>query len=535
MQFFTALLLCCFVYVAQAQAQSQTDASPKNWLEANASEQAKAIAQGKLTSQQLVFAYLNRIDSLDPRINSILRLNSEAMKVAAQRDLDVKNGKPLGPLHGVPVLLKDNIETKDMPTTAGAMALVNNDTGRDSPLVAGLREAGAIILGKTNLSEWANFRSEDSISGWSAVGGLTRNPHNLARTACGSSSGSGAAMAANLASLTVGTETNGSIICPASFNGVVGYKPTVGLIPQTYIVPISSSQDTAGPITATVSDAGLMASVMADKKVAAEHNVNLSQLSSLNGEPEGKLKGKRIGVVRFSPSRVDGVNEAYEQALDTLKAQGAVLIDINEFSMPDEFWDKSYYVLLSEFKTTLNTYLTDSPAQLPVRSLKALIAFNQNDDREMQLFDQSIFIKSEETNGASGEAYQSAVAFVQNATRKDGIDKLLADNEVDILVAPSNNPAFLIDAVYGDHAPKGFTGIGYMAAIAGYPHVSVPMGAEKGLPLGLSFISSAWQDEVVLSAANAFEKAHQFALKPQFYPSRAQSPDMEAVFESLNP
>ncbi len=510
-------------------ASAQNAPDTREWVDASASEQASAIADGKLTSQQLVFAYLSRIDSLDPQINSILRLNGDAMKEAAARDAAIKKGQPLGPLHGVPVLLKDNIETSDMPTTAGAMALVNNDTGRDSPLVAGLREAGAIILGKTNLSEWANFRSEDSVSGWSAVGGLTRNPHNLSRTACGSSSGSGAAMAAHLASMTVGTETNGSIICPASFNGVVGYKPTIGLIPQTYIVPISSSQDTAGPITATVADAGLMASVMVDKKVASEHDVNLSRFSSLDGD----LKGKRIGVVRFSPSRVEGVNQAYEQALKTLEAQGADLVDINEFSVPDAFWDKSYYVLLAEFKTTLNEYLKDSPADLPIRSLKALIEFNKSDDRELKLFDQSIFDKSLETVGAEGEKYQEAVAFVQQATRENGIDKLLAAHKVDMLIAPSNNPAFLIDAVYGDHAPKGFTGVGYMAAIAGYPHVSVPMGEVKGLPVGLSFIASAWQDEIVLNAAKGFETAHGFSVKPEFYSSRAQSPDVEAVFSAL--
>ncbi|MDC8829401.1 amidase [Alteromonas gilva] len=497
------------------------------WLDMPAVQQAAAIKNGQISAEELVAGYLARIDALDnqgPNINSILRLNPDAMSDARARDAAIARGEPLGPLHGIPVLLKDNIETNDMPTTAGSLALLNNDTLRDSPLVAQLRAAGAIILGKTNLSEWANFRSEDSISGWSAVGGLTRNPHILSRTACGSSSGSGAAMAAGFASLAVGTETNGSVICPSSMNGIVGFKPTVGLIPRTHIVPISVTQDTAGPMTRSVKDAALMTSVMAttdpsDKATQSASRPSAQTLAALDGD----ISGLKIGVMRDSQGQDQAIIDAFNDSLAKLTAQGAELVDIESLSLPDDFGKHSYFVLLAEFKSTLNEYLESSPAPLAVRSLQALIDFNAASERELQLFDQSIFAKSQATDGLQDEEYATALQTVRTATRDNGIDKLLKEYDVDVLVAPTNNPAFIIDSVYGDHAPAGFIGIGYLAAIAGYPHITVPMTSVRDLPVGFSIVGGQWQDARVLNVGYAFEKSNKFIKKPGFYPTRFEA------------
>lgn len=496
----------------------------EQWLETPAAQQAEAIKNGQISAEDLVTGYLARIDALDkkgPNINSILLLNPDALNAARVRDAAVASGEPLGPLHGIPVLLKDNIETKDMPTTAGSLALLNNDTLRDSPLVAQLRGAGAIILGKTNLSEWANFRSEDSISGWSAVGGLTRNPHILSRTACGSSSGSGAAIAAGLASLAVGTETNGSVICPSSMNGIVGFKPTVGLIPRTHIVPISVTQDTAGPMTRSVKDAALMASVMAttdagDKATQSDSRPAAQALVELNGD----IRGLKVGVMRDSQGEDQAIIDAFDDSLAQLTAQGAELVEIDALKLPDNFGEDAYFVLLAEFKSTLNEYLQSSPAPLEVRSLQDLINFNAASKRELQLFDQSIFDKAAATDGMQDKKYTEALQTVRTATRDNGIDKLLTEYEVDVLVAPTNNPAFIIDSVFGDNAPTGFIGIGYLAAIAGYPHITVPMASVRDLPVGFSIVGGQWQDATVLNVGYAFETSNQFLKKPGFYPSR---------------
>ncbi|NVK56002.1 MAG: amidase [Alteromonadaceae bacterium] len=496
----------------------------EQWLETPAAQQAEAIKNGQISAEDLVTGYLARIDALDkkgPNINSILLLNPDALNAARVRDAAVASGEPLGPLHGIPVLLKDNIETKDMPTTAGSLALLNNDTLRDSPLVAQLRAAGAIILGKTNLSEWANFRSEDSISGWSAVGGLTRNPHILSRTACGSSSGSGAAIAAGLASLAVGTETNGSVICPSSMNGIVGFKPTVGLIPRTHIVPISVTQDTAGPMTRSVKDAALMASVMAttdagDKATQSDSRPAAQALVELNGD----IRGLKVGVMRDSQGEDQAIIDAFDDSLAQLTAQGAELVEIDALKLPDNFGEDAYFVLLAEFKSTLNEYLQSSPAPLEVRSLQDLINFNAASKRELQLFDQSIFDKAAATDGMQDKKYTEALQTVRTATRDNGIDKLLTEYEVDVLVAPTNNPAFIIDSVFGDNAPTGFIGIGYLAAIAGYPHITVPMASVRDLPVGFSIVGGQWQDATVLNVGYAFETSNQFLKKPGFYPSR---------------
>ncbi|WP_334019574.1 amidase [Alteromonas sp. S015] len=530
--FLLAVVVLC---TACASKAAHTD-NIEQWMDKPAYIQARAIANGDTTSAELVRGYLARIKQLDERVNSVLALNPNALAEAKAIDKKVAGGAVLGPLAGIPVLLKDNIESAEMPTTAGSMALITNETGRDAPIVEKLKAAGAIILGKTNLSEWANFRSESSISGWSAVGGLTRNPHMLSRSACGSSSGSGAAMSLRLASLAVGTETNGSIICPASINGVVGFKPTVGLLSRTHIVPISFSQDTAGPMTSNVQDAWLMTAIMAGSDAsdnttqnADSHRPTMPTSSMLATD----LKGKRIGVVRYRQGDNPHVLAVYEKALNQLKASGATLVDISDFSQPDSFWADSYNVLLSEFRYSINEYLLGSPAEIPARSLSELIVFNKKTERELALFNQDIFEKSLASVSIDSEEYQSALHLIQDTAGRNGIDALLAKHNVDVLVTPSNSPSFLIDGVYGDHSPVGFIGIGYLAAIAGYPHLTVPAGQVKDLPVGISFIGGKWQDEDVLKIGKVFEAKHGFFIKPGLLPTRFDNPVLKGIEEGL--
>lgn len=532
-----AAVICTACVSHSTPSNSNQANETQYYLGKPAHQQAQAIASGEITSAALVKGYLARIEQLDGKVNSVLSVNPNALEEANAIDKQLANGKTLGPLAGIPVLLKDNIESDELPTTAGSMALLNNNTGRNAPIVAKLKAAGAIVLGKTNLSEWANFRSESSISGWSAVGGLTRNPHMLSRSACGSSSGSGAAMSLRLASLAVGTETNGSIICPASINGVVGFKPTVGLLSRTHIVPISFSQDTAGPMTSSVQDAWLMASVMAgaDKndsatKNADDHLLEIPSSSLLATD----LKGKRIGVVRYRQGDNPHVLAVYEKALKQLEASGATLVDISDFSQPDSFWADSYNVLLSEFHHSINEYLSNSPASLPAKNLSELIEFNQATPRELALFDQDIFEKSLASSAIDSDEYKHALRLIRDTAGENGIDALLSKHNVDVLVAPSNSPSFLIDGVYGDHSPVGFIGIGYLAAIAGYPHLTVPAGQVKDLPVGISFIGGKWQDKKVLEIGSIFEAKHGFFIKPGLLPTRFDNPRLKGIEAGLS-
>ncbi len=532
-----AAVICTACVSHSTPSNSNQANETQYYLGKPAHQQAQAIASGEITSAALVKGYLARIEQLDGKVNSVLSVNPNALEEANAIDKQLANGKTLGPLAGIPVLLKDNIESDELPTTAGSMALLNNNTGRNAPIVAKLKAAGAIVLGKTNLSEWANFRSESSISGWSAVGGLTRNPHMLSRSACGSSSGSGAAMSLRLASLAVGTETNGSIICPASINGVVGFKPTVGLLSRTHIVPISFSQDTAGPMTSSVQDAWLMASVMAgaDKndsatKNADDHLLEIPSSSLLATD----LKGKRIGVVRYRQGDNPHVLAVYEKALKQLEASGATLVDISDFSQPDSFWADSYNVLLSEFHHSINEYLSNSPASLPAKNLSELIEFNQATPRELALFDQDIFEKSLASSAIDSDEYKRALRLIRDTAGENGIDALLSKHNVDVLVAPSNSPSFLIDGVYGDHSPVGFIGIGYLAAIAGYPHLTVPAGQVKDLPVGISFIGGKWQDKKVLEIGSIFEAKHGFFIKPGLLPTRFDNLRLKGIEAGLS-
>lgn len=530
-------VVCSACVSHSTPSEAQQENTLERYLDMPAYQQAQAIASGEITSAALVKGYLSRVEKLDNQVNSVLALNPNVLNEAQAVDRQIANKQVLGPLAGIPVLLKDNIESDEMPTTAGSMALLNNNTGRNAPIVARLKAAGAIVLGKTNLSEWANFRSESSISGWSAVGGLTRNPHILARSACGSSSGSGAAMSLRLASLAVGTETNGSIICPASINGVVGFKPTVGLLSRTHIVPISFSQDTAGPMTANVHDAWLMTAIMAGvdakdnaTKDAQPHIPKLPSAAMLATD----LKGKRIGVVRYRQGDNPHVLAVYEKALAQLETSGATLVDISDFSQPDSFWTDSYNVLLSEFHHSINDYLSGSPAELPATNLAELIAFNKKTKRELALFDQDIFEKSLASATIESDEYKKALSLIKDTAGKNGIDALMAKHNVEVLVAPSNSPSFLIDGVYGDHSPVGFIGIGYLAAIAGYPHLTVPAGQVKDLPVGISFIGGKWQDEEVLEVGRIFEAKHGFYIKPGLLPTRFDNPKFKGIEKRLD-
>ena len=474
---------------------------PGGWPAKTLPEIAGAIRSGELSAVEAAEAYLARIAAIDrrgPMLRSVLSVNPDALDEARRLDELRAAGGKLGALHGVPILLKDNIESRDnMATTAGALVLEGNITGRDSPAAAGLRAAGALILGKTNLSEWANFRSEHSMSGWSALGGQVRNPHILDRNPCGSSSGSGAAAAASLAAGTVGTETNGSIICPANVNGIVGFKPTVGVVSQEGIVPISCSQDTAGPMTKTVAGAAMMLGAMANAGAKRDYSGALDA---------GSLKGARIGVLRYAAGTHRGVLGRFAEALRILEAGGAELVEIEEGpEQPELFERQAYTVLLYEFRDGVNRYLAKAAPAVRERSLAEVIAFNiRNGERELALFDQSIFEKAEVLGDLGSLEYIEARDSVQRAAREGGIDMLLASYGVDVLIAPSGPIASKVDALNGDVWPP-FPGAGSMAAIAGYPHLSVPMGAVHGMPAGLSFIGGQNQDARVLSFGFAFE------------------------------
>jgi amidase len=505
--------LLCFCSANTGQF-SGGDYRPEGILAATLPEIADALQNGDISAEALVEYYLARIQRVDdsgPTLQSVLTINPDVIAQARALDAKREAGEALGPLHGVPILLKDNIESLDnMPTTAGSLALQDNITERDSPLVAGLREAGALILGKTNLSQWANFRSSDSMSGWSALGGQVRNPHMLDRNPCGSSSGSGAAMAASLAAGTVGTETNGSVICPSNANGIVGFKPTVGLVPQQYIVPISSSQDTAGPMTKTVRGAAMMLNAMASGPMKTDY---------VSGLSDNALRGVRVGVLRYSVGNNGDIVNLFDLALQEMAAAGAVLVEIEEAPpRPDGFGRDSSAVLNYEFKATLNDYLASTPRSVATRSLSDVIAFNREQaDVELALFGQDIFEESNELGDLSDSAYTSARDNVQAATRAGGIDMLLREYNVEVLVAPSGAIAPRVDPINGDVWPS-FPGAGGMAAIAGYPHLTVPMGTVHSMPVGVSFMSGANQDAKVLSFGYAYESRTQLRAEPGYLP-----------------
>ncbi|GGA59373.1 amidase [Sphingomonas psychrolutea] len=488
------------------------------------------LQAGRVTSVELVRLYEARIAGLNPKLHAVIALNPAAPAQARAADAARKAHAPYSALAGIPILLKDNIESADpVATTAGSLALAGNVTGRDAPLVARLRAAGAIILGKTNLSEWANIRSSNSISGWSATGGQARNPYALDRNTCGSSAGSGAASAASLAAATIGTETDGSVTCPSAINGLVGLKPTVGLVSRTHVVPISHSQDTAGPMTRDVMDAAIVLGGMAGSDPAdpATAHADVIVRDFTTALSPIALRGVRIGVMRFAAGFHPETEAVFERALVALRAAGATLVDIKQFPGGKDLGAQEHLVLMTELKADLNAYLAATdPAKVPSRSLADLIAFNATHaDREMPLFGQDQFVEAEATNGLADPVYVKASADARRGAGVDGIDAMLADNRVSVLIAPTLGPSWLIDPILKDHFSGG--GAGAPAAIAGYPHLTVPMGLVDGLPVGLSFIGAAWSDAKLLAYGYAYEQATLARRAPLYLPT-AEIPRMAA-------
>ena len=489
--------------------------------EATIAQLQSAQTSGAQTARALTELYLKRIDELDkrgPAINSVIELNPDALSLAEQLDAERKAGKLRGPLHGIPVLIKDNIDTHDrMTTTAGSLALEGSIAPRDAFIVEQLRKAGAVILGKTNLSEWANFRSSKSISGWSGRGGQTRNPYALDRNPCGSSSGSGAAVAANLCAVAVGTETDGSIVCPATTNGLVGIKPTLGLVSRSGIIPIAHSQDTAGPMARTVADAAALLNVL----TGVDARDALTRTSAGKAErnylrflaPHG-LTGARLGVVRKSFGFNERVDKLMEAAIEVMRQKGAHIIDPADIPTAGKFDASETEVLLYEFKADLNAYLRMLGPNAPVKTMRDIIAFNEkNADRELKFFGQDTMIKAQAKGDLHSPAYLKALAKNHLLTRARGIDAVMTKYRLDALIAPTGGPSWLVDYANGDHFTGGFSSA---SAVAGYPHITVPAGFVYGLPVGISFAGRAWSEPKLISLAYAFEQATMHRQPPQF-------------------
>ena len=484
-------------------------------------ELRSGIESGRFTARAIAATYLERIERLDrkgPKLNSVIEVNSDALAIAEALDRKGKAGGPRGPLHGLPVLIKDNIATHDrMMTTAGSLALVGSAPGEDSFVARRLREAGAVILGKTNLSEWANFRSSHSTSGWSGRGGLTRNPYTLNRNPCGSSSGSGVAVAANLCAVAVGTETDGSVVCPSSVNGIVGIKPTLGLVSRAGIVPIAHSQDTAGPMARTVADAALLLGALAgvDPSDPATADAQAKGRADYTPflDPKG-LSGKRLGVVRKLFGFHDALDRLMDDAIKEMKRQGAEIVDPVVIESIGKFDGAEMEVLLYEFKADLNKYLASLGPASPVKSLKEIIEFNElNREKEMPYFGQDLFVKAEAKGPLTEKAYLDALAKDQRLARTEGIDAAMDKLRLDALVAPTAGPAWITDLVDGDHDSGGSSSL---AAVAGYPNINVPLGFVFGLPVGISFFGRAWSEPTLIQIAHGFEQATRHRQPPKF-------------------
>ena len=483
----------------------------------------EGMKSGKYSARSLTEKYLERIEDIDkkgPAINSVIEINPDALSIAQTLDRERKEKGPRGPLHGIPVLIKDNIDTADrMMTTAGSLALLNSIPSQDSFVAKRLREAGAVILGKTNLSEWANFRSSHSSSGWSARGGQTRNPYVLDRNPCGSSSGSGAAAAANLCAATIGTETDGSVVCPSSANSLVGIKPTLGLISRAGIIPIAHSQDTAGPMTRTVADAAVLLGALSgiDPRDAAtrssqgKSHADYTQFLNKDG-----LRGARLGIARNYFGFNDQVDKQMDKLIAEMKKLGAVVIDPADIPTKGKFDESEFEVLLYEFKADLNAYLESLP-KAPVRSLKQIIEFNEkNRDKEMPYFGQDLFIKSQAKGPLTDRKYLQALRRNHLLSRSQGIDFVLRKHRLDALIAPTGGPAWPTDWINGDHFTGGYSSA---SAVAGYPHITVPAGYVFNLPFGISFIGTAWSEPKLIKLAYAFEQATKLRQAPRFRPT----------------
>ncbi len=484
----------------------------------------EGMQSGRYSSRRITELYLDRIEAVDrrgPRVNSVIEVNPDALALAEAADRERTAGRVRGPLHGIPILIKDNIDTADrMQTTAGSLALEGSIAPKDAFIVGRLREAGAILLGKTNLSEWANFRSSSSSSGWSGRGGQTRNPYVLDRSPCGSSAGSGAAGSANLAAITIGTETDGSIVCPSSSNGLVGIKPTVGLWSRSGIIPISSTQDTAGPMCRTVADAATLLGPLtgADPRDAATRGSNGHALADYRRFLDaGSLKGARLGVMRKHVGVSAKTEAVYDEALKALAAAGAVLVDPVDFADPRPLGGAEWQVLAYEFRVGVEAYLASLGGRVPHRTLADLIRFNEEHrDREMPYFGQETFLLAEKTTAMGAAKYQALLAKCRRLARTEGLDAKLAGHRLDAVVSVTAGPSWPIDLANGDRSTGGSS---TYAAVAGYPSITVPMGHVHGLPVGLMFAGRAWSEGRLIGLAFGFEQATKARKAPTFRPT----------------
>lgn len=514
------LTFAIVMFSAGCKVREKERPSDTSWLEEmTISQLQQGYREGRFTVKDVVTAYIDRIEKIDksgPALNSVIMINPDALTIAEELDAELSGGKIRGPMHGIPVILKDNIDTHDkMPNSAGATVLRNSFPATDSYIAMKLREAGAVILGKSNLSEWANFRGMHSTSGWSGVGGLTKNPYVLDRNPCGSSSGSGVAVSANLCMIAIGTETNGSIVCPSNNNGIVGLKPTVGLLSRSGIIPISFTQDTPGPMGRTVEDVAICLGTLtgvdtSDSKSVASEGKYLTDYSKYL-KKEG-LNGKRIGVLKGSASFHYRVDSLFARAVEDVKKLGGTIIEIDP---PDEsaYENASWQVLLYEFKDGLNKYLERLGSNAPVKNLKELIEFNKSDPVELRYFDQKIFELAEEKGDLNSAEYRESIAKMLKATREDGIDKLMNENRLDAIMAPTGSPAWKTDLVLGDHYMGGSSSL---AAISGYPAISVPMGFIDNLPVGVTFFGRAWSEPLLIEIAYGYEQATKHRKAPKY-------------------
>ena len=508
--------------IASGRDSGRFNIAPFELEEATIDDLQRWMASGRMTSRAITQRYLNRIADLDrkgPSLHHVIEVNPDALSMAASLDRERKGGRVRGPLHGIPILLKDNVDTADrMTTTAGSLALAGSHPLQDATVAAKLRAAGAVLLGKANLSEWANFRSTHSTSGWSGRGGQAKNPYVLDRNPCGSSSGSGGAVAANLCTVAIGTETDGSIVCPSSANGIVGIKPTLGLVSRAGVIPIAHSQDTAGPMTRTVRDAAIVLNVIAgvDARDGATSSLSTGQPVDYTRYLDANgLRGARIGIARtkfFGYS--DVTDRVINEAIDVMKRQGAIIIDPANIETAGKFDDSEFDVLLYEFKADLNTYLASLGPNAPVKSLQEIITFNErHKDQEMPWFGQEIMIQAQAKGPLTEKKYLDELAQDLKMSRTDGIDATMDKNKLDAIVAPTGGPAWVTDLINGDH----FSGASSTpAAVAGYPNINVPAGFSHELPIGISFFGRAWSEPTLIKLAYAFEQATKHRRPPTF-------------------
>lgn len=519
----TVFLVILFITLTSCdQPTSETQVLESDifqFQEYDISQIQKGYENGSFTIKEVVQAYIERIESIDkngPQLNSIIQINPDAIKIAEELDRELNAGNRRGPMHGIPVVLKDNINTHDkMATTAGSRALMNSHPLKDSFIAEKLREAGAIIIAKANLSEWANFRGELSSSGWSGVGGQTNNPYVLDRNPCGSSSGSAVSVSANLTMIAIGTETNGSIVCPSNNNGIVGIKPTVGLLSRSGIIPISFTQDTPGPMARTVSDATICLGSMVgidseDSKTLeseGEYYTDYTQFLNADG-----LKGKRIGLYKKPYGINFKVDELMNKAVEYLKRRGVEIVEIEEITN-DEVGANSFQVMLFEYKDGLNKYFKSLGPDAPIKSLEELIAFNLSDSIEMQYYNQKYLEMAQEKEGLSSDVYLQALKKMLKGSRENGIDRVMNEYDLDAIIAPTGSPAWKTDLINGDSYQLGSSS---PAARSGYPNITVPMGFVDELPVGISFFGRAWSEPVLIEIAYSYEQGTNHRKAPKF-------------------